>query len=105
ESAAGGQKVLAARVTLPPGVEGPGEYDLATTGNQLDVTYSFSPGQAGGKTEAQRWKPQPGTTVASLVIRPDASGKLTARGLVPTFPKPGSPLGQPLNLTVSFSCG
>jgi hypothetical protein len=59
----------------------------------------------GAKPESQIWKPQPGPTVASLVIRPDASGKLTANGLAPTFPKPGSPLGQALNLTVSFSCG
>jgi hypothetical protein len=105
ESVEGGRKALVVHVSLPPGMEGPGEYDLATTSSQLTVSYSLSPGQAGSKPASQIWKPQPGLTVASLVIRPDASGKLTANGLAPTFPKPGSPLGQALNLTVAFSCG
>jgi hypothetical protein len=109
ENSDGGKKFLTVHVNLPPGREGAGTYDLKEVPLQLDASYSFSPDQAGrqaGKgVEAQAWRTQPGTTRAVLVIRPDASGSLTASGLMPRAPRPaGSSLAEPLNFTVSFSC-
>jgi hypothetical protein len=38
ESVEGGRKALVVHVSLPPGVEGPGEYDLATASSPLTVS-------------------------------------------------------------------
>jgi hypothetical protein len=109
ENSDGGKKSLGVRVNLPAGREGPGTYDLKEVPLQLDANYSFSPDQAsrqaGRGLEGQVWKIQPGTTRAVLVIRPDASGSLTASGLMPKARLPaGNSLAEPLNFTVSFSC-
>jgi hypothetical protein len=109
ENSEGGKKLFAIHARLPPGRDGPGTYDLKETPLDLGANYTFSPdraaGQPSGRLEGQVWKIQPGTTTAVLVIRPDASGSLTASGLVPVTPQPGgNSLGEPLNLTVSFSC-
>ena len=109
ENSEGGKKVFAIHARLPPGRDGPGTYDLKETPLDLDASYTFSPDQAsrqaGGRLESQFWKIQPGTTTAVLVIRADASGSLTASGLLPVAPQPGgNSLGEALNFTVSFSC-
>jgi hypothetical protein len=107
ESSDGGRKVLATRATLPPGVEGPGTYDLGTTPLQVSANYAFTPDATGGeaKPEGQVWRVQPGQTRAVLVIRPDGSGTLTVSGLAPSVPQAaGNSLGQPLGFSESFSC-
>ena len=109
ENSEGGKKVFVIHARLPPGRDGPGTYDLKETPLDLDASYTFSPDQAsrqaGGRLESQFWKIQPATTTAVLVIRADASGSLTASGLLPVAPQPGgNSLGEALNFTVSFSC-
>jgi hypothetical protein len=109
ESSDGGKKALTVIVSLPPGRQGPGTYDLKETPLVLHASYAFSPDQAGSQAgerhQGQVWKIQPGTTTAVLVIRPDASGNLTVSGLRPSAPQPaGSSLGEPLNFTLSFFC-
>jgi hypothetical protein len=109
ENSEGGKKLFAIHARLPPGRDGPGTYDIKETPLDLGANYTFSPdraaGQAGGRLEGQVWKIQPATTSAVLVIRPDASGSLTASGLMPVAPQPGgNSLGEPLNFTLSYSC-
>jgi hypothetical protein len=107
ESSDGGRKVLATRVSLPPGAEGPGTYDLSTVAVQVSANYAFSPDRPGAdvKPEAQVWQVRPGQTRAVLVVRPDGSGSLTVSGLEPTVPQAeGNSLGEPLNFNESFGC-
>jgi hypothetical protein len=107
ESSDGGRKVLATRVSLPAGVEGPGTYDLARTPLQVSANYAFSPDRpgAGSQPEAQVWQVQPGQTRAVLTVRPDGSGSLTVSSLAATVPQAeGNSLGQPLSFNESFSC-
>jgi hypothetical protein len=107
ESSDGGRKVLATRASLPPGVQGPGTYDLSSTPLQVSANYAFTPDRAGGeaKPEAQVWRVQPGQTRAVLVIRSDGSGTLSVSGLAPTVTQAaGNSLGQPLAFSESFSC-
>jgi hypothetical protein len=107
ESSGAGRKVLMTRVILPAGTAGSGTYDLSSTPMQVSATYSFFPDRqsGGGQLQGQVWRVQPGKTRAVLVIRPNGSGTLTVSDLVPGPGQPaGSPLGQALNVTESFSC-
>lgn len=88
---------------LPSGTKGAGTYDLATTPLQLTASLSQTP--LGGAVQNQSWTAGAGTT-ATLAIDATDSGTLTVTGLQPTVPKAaGDPLGQPLSISVTFTCG
>jgi hypothetical protein len=95
---------------LPKGVTGPGTYDLASgsPGSGVGLDYGL------GTDDPQIWGPQgrgpqeprpPGKITATLVLNPDGSGTLTATNLLSVYVvRAGDPLGQPLDITMSFSC-
>jgi hypothetical protein len=92
----GGGKHLAVEVDLPPGVQGPGTYDLTTTPMNITATYNFT------ATEHQDYAVVAGRTGAKLVINGDGSGSLeiTDLALLPM----DDPTTAPLHLVVSFTC-
>jgi hypothetical protein len=102
-----GDKTLTAVVNLPPGVRGPGTYDLSQTPMKLTVDYqSQTTSGSGAAARSQVWDVRSGQTGAVLVLKPDGSGTLTVAGLAPEDTQPpGDSLGNPLNIALSVSCG
>jgi hypothetical protein len=105
ESSDGGSKLLTTVVNMPPGVRGPGGYDMATTAFRLTESYQFRPDDPRALAKSQVWTVQPGRTKAVLDVRSDGSGTLTVMSLAPASPRPANDsLGGPLDLTLSFTC-
>jgi hypothetical protein len=94
----GSRSELNLAVYLPQGAMGPGTYNAAELGvdyNPPDPSTNF---QTWGFTTAS-----PGQTHAVVLLRPDASGTVTATGLRPVYVN--KPSSQPLDISLSFSCG
>jgi hypothetical protein len=72
---------------------------------KLTASYQFD-ATAGRDARNQVWDVRPGQTKAVLLVRPDGSGTLTVAGLAPQDPQAeGDSLGDPLNVTLSSTCG
>jgi hypothetical protein len=94
----GSHSELDLTVYLPRGAMGPGTY------NVTDLGVDYNP--PAPSTNFQIWRGttvSPGPTQAVLVLRPDASGTVTATGLRPVYFN--EPSSQPLDISLSFSCG
>jgi hypothetical protein len=83
---------------LPQGAMGPGTYNVA----ELGVDYN----PPAPSTNYQTWSAptvSSGQTQPVLLLRPNASGTLTATGLRPVYVN--EPSSHPLDISLSFSCG
>lgn len=89
-------------VTLPAGVKGAGEYDLATTKFTLSASFAGTPAGATAPS-AQSWTVGP-TTTATFSLDGSANGSLTFAGLAPAPAAVGGTLGQPLAGTLDITC-
>jgi hypothetical protein len=95
----GSRSELRLNVYLPSGAMGAGTYNVVT-----DLGVDYNP--PAPSTNYQTWRAttvSPGQTQVVVVVRPDASGTLTATGLRPVYVN--EPSSQPLDINLSFSCG
>jgi hypothetical protein len=94
----GGLSELDLRAYLPQGAMGTGTYDVTSLGVDYNPPADSHNYQIWSATTVSPWH-----THAVLVLKPDASGTLTATGLRPTYVN--EPSSQPLDIKLSFSCG
>jgi len=94
------QEELLVTANLPNGTAGSGRYDLAGTNLSISAVFSRT-----GESN-QLWSVRPGQSRATLQVKPDGSGTLTAASLAAAYPRPaGDPTSRPLNVSFSFACG
>jgi hypothetical protein len=86
------------RAYLPQGATGAGTYDVTSLGVDYSPPADSHNYQIWSATTVSPWH-----THAVLVLKPDASGTLTATGLRPTYVN--EPSSAPLDIKLSFSCG
>jgi hypothetical protein len=97
----GSHSELNLRAYLPRGAMGAGTYDVT----DLGVDYN-PPADSPDSANYQIWSAttvSPAPSHVVLVLRPDASGTLTATGLRPVYVN--EPSSHPEDISLSFSCG
>ena len=98
-------QTITVTMQYPEGQKGATTLDLATTPFTITTAYAANPDPASGAVpSAQTWAPGAGTT-GTFTLSGEAAGTLAVENLVPAAPAaPEDPLGQPLNVSVAFTC-